>query len=292
MLQIGLIGLAAGAAAALLFASVASGAWLSVAMFYLAPLPILIAALGWSHWAALIAALVGALALAAVFGSVFFFAFLAGAGVPAWWLGYLAMLARPITNGGEAGGTAALEWYPPGRLVTWAAIARRAGGDRGDPQFRQRRGKLPRRPARRADAHSARGNRHRGGRAALGARRQECQQAGRFPGDRRAAGSRGRRHHHQPGQSVACRPHREGLRTAQAAVAATFQHDVSHAGCRAARRSPSIFEFFRRPDRHRGRRFVGEPVDGLWRCSVSPCCTRSRKAWAAAPSCSPASMPR
>lgn len=122
MLQIGLIGLAAGAAAALLFASVASGAWLSVATFYLAPLPILIAALGWSHWAALIAALVGALALAAVFGSVFFFAFLAGAGVPAWWLGYLAMLARPITNGGEAGGTAALEWYPPGRLVTWAAI--------------------------------------------------------------------------------------------------------------------------------------------------------------------------
>jgi hypothetical protein len=119
MLQIGLIGLAAGAASALLFASVASGAWLSVALFYLAPLPILIAALGWSHWAAMIAAVCGALALAAVFGSVFFFAFLAGAGLPAWWLGYLAMLARPITNGG---GGAALEWYPPGRLVIWAAI--------------------------------------------------------------------------------------------------------------------------------------------------------------------------
>ncbi len=123
MLQIGLIGLAAGAAAALLFASVASGAWLSVALFYLAPLPILIAGLGWSHWAALIAAASGALALAAVFGSIFFFAFLAGAGIPAWWLGYLAMLARPVTNGGGAGGTPALEWYPPGRLVIWAAIA-------------------------------------------------------------------------------------------------------------------------------------------------------------------------
>ena len=122
MLQIGLVGLAAGAAAALLFASVASGAWLSVALFYLAPLPILIAGLGWSQWAAAIAALAGALALAAVFGSVFFFAFLAGVGVPAWWLGYLAMLARPVTNGGGAGGTATLEWYPPGRLVTWAAI--------------------------------------------------------------------------------------------------------------------------------------------------------------------------
>jgi hypothetical protein len=122
IVQIGLIGIGAGAAAALLFASVASGAWLSILLFYLAPLPILIVALGWSHWAALVAALVGALSLAAFFGMVFFFAFLAGAGVPAWWLGYLAMLARPVTNGGGIGGTAALEWYPPGRLVIWAAI--------------------------------------------------------------------------------------------------------------------------------------------------------------------------
>jgi hypothetical protein len=36
----------------------------------------------------------------------------------AWWLGYLALLARPATNGG--GG--ALEWYPVGRLVLWAAV--------------------------------------------------------------------------------------------------------------------------------------------------------------------------
>jgi hypothetical protein len=121
MMQIGLIGIAAGAAAALLFASVASGVWLSIPLFYLAPLPILIAALGWSHWAALIAALAGAVALAAFFGPVFFFAFLAGAGVPAWWLGYLAMLARPTPNG-SGDGAAALEWYPPGRLVCWAAI--------------------------------------------------------------------------------------------------------------------------------------------------------------------------
>jgi hypothetical protein len=36
----------------------------------------------------------------------------------AWWLGYLALLARPASNGG--GG--ALEWYPVGRLVLWAAL--------------------------------------------------------------------------------------------------------------------------------------------------------------------------
>ncbi len=61
MMQIVLVGLGAGAASALLFASVASGSPLSILLFYLAPLPILIAAIGWSHWAALIAALAAAL---------------------------------------------------------------------------------------------------------------------------------------------------------------------------------------------------------------------------------------
>jgi hypothetical protein len=116
MMQIVLIGLGAGAAAALLFASVASGSVLSIALFYVAPLPILIAALGWSHLAGLIAALSAAAALAAVFGTMFFVAFLAGTALPAWWLGYLAMLARPAGNG-----HAALEWYPAGRLLLWAA---------------------------------------------------------------------------------------------------------------------------------------------------------------------------
>jgi hypothetical protein len=116
MMQIGLISLGAGAASALLFASMASFSVLSIALFYLAPLPILIAALGWTHWAALIAAFGAAVALALVFDSVlFFFAFLAGVGLPAWWLGYLAMLARPSGDG-------TLEWYPAGRLVLWAAI--------------------------------------------------------------------------------------------------------------------------------------------------------------------------
>jgi hypothetical protein len=61
------------------------------------------------------------LAIGAVFGSVLLFAFLAGAGIPAWWLSYLATLARPVATGAD-GGSASLEWYPPGRLVAWAAI--------------------------------------------------------------------------------------------------------------------------------------------------------------------------
>src|SRR6266446_6788333 len=62
MMQIALIGVGAGAAAALLFGSVTSGIGLSVILFYLAPLPIMIVALGWSHWAGLTAA-VAAVAL-------------------------------------------------------------------------------------------------------------------------------------------------------------------------------------------------------------------------------------
>lgn len=118
MLQIVLVGLGAGAAAALLFASVASGSILATLLFYLAPLPILIAALGWSHWAGLIASLTAAAGLGATLGLYFFSAFLIGVGLPAWWLGYLALLARPV----GANGSMTLEWYPVGRLVLWAAI--------------------------------------------------------------------------------------------------------------------------------------------------------------------------
>jgi hypothetical protein len=123
MIQIAIIGIGAGAAAALLFASVTSGSWLSIPLFYLAPLPIMIAGLGWSHWAAMTAALAGAIGLGAVFGTVFLLAFAAGAGFPAWWLGYLAMLARPVAaSNGSGQGAASFEWYPPGRLVVWAAV--------------------------------------------------------------------------------------------------------------------------------------------------------------------------
>jgi hypothetical protein len=116
MMQIVLVGLGAGAAAALLFASVVSGSIAAIFLFYLAPLPILIAALGWSQVAGLIAAAL-ATAVVSLLSGTFFIA------VPviafgAWWLGYLTLLARPAANG--AGNT--LDWYPVGRLVLWAAV--------------------------------------------------------------------------------------------------------------------------------------------------------------------------
>jgi hypothetical protein len=121
MLQIVFIGIGAGAAAALLFASVASGSLLATLLFYLAALPILIAGLGWSHWAGLVATVTAGLGLGAILGFYFFTAFLIGVGLPAWWLGYLALLARPVSASSN-GAAPAIEWYPIGRLVLWAAI--------------------------------------------------------------------------------------------------------------------------------------------------------------------------
>jgi hypothetical protein len=118
MMQIVLVGVGAGAASALLFASVASGSILATLLFYMAPLPILIAALGWSHWAGLVAGFTAAASLGAILGFYFFIAFLIGIALPAWWLSYLAMLARPVA----ANGSTTLEWYPIGRLVLWAAL--------------------------------------------------------------------------------------------------------------------------------------------------------------------------
>jgi hypothetical protein len=114
MMQIVLLGLGAGTAAALLFASVVSGSTIAMLLLLLAPLPILIVALGWSHWAGVIAAATACACLAVV-GADFLAVFLFGVGLPAWWLGYLALLARP------APAPNAHEWYPIGRLVLWAA---------------------------------------------------------------------------------------------------------------------------------------------------------------------------
>src|SRR5262249_21394476 len=82
---------------------------------YFWPLPIMIAALGWSHWAGLVAAFSAAAALGSLFGVLSFAGALLGMAMPAWWFGYLALLARPARGGG-------VEWYPIGRIVLWAAL--------------------------------------------------------------------------------------------------------------------------------------------------------------------------
>ncbi len=116
LLQTALVGLGAGTCSALLLASWLSGSAIALVLVFLAPLPVLIATIGWSHWAGLAASVVAALASGAAFEPSDFLSVLYGVGLPAWWLGYLALLARPSGPAGE------LEWYPPGRLVLWCAI--------------------------------------------------------------------------------------------------------------------------------------------------------------------------
>ena len=171
MMQLVLIGIGAGAAAALLFASVISGALLSIPLFYLAPLPIMIAGLGWSHWAALIAAGIGSISLGLALGTVFFFGFLADAGIPAWWLGYLAMLARPLAASGNGHEQPPLEWYPPGRIVMWAAILAAMVVIVAIPNFGTDARNFRHRPPRRPHPHVARADEC-AGRPAAAARRR------------------------------------------------------------------------------------------------------------------------
>ncbi len=108
------IGVGAGLVAALLFGVLIKASALAILLYLLAPLPILIVGLGWSHRAGLAAVASGAFALALLVSPYLGLAFAAYLALPAWWLAYLAMLGRPGPDG-------TLEWYPTGRLLAWVA---------------------------------------------------------------------------------------------------------------------------------------------------------------------------
>lgn len=99
------IGIGAGLVSALLTAVVATGQPLALLLFFLAPLPIVIASLGWKHTTGLIAGLVGALMLAMIFRWQTAVIFLLSSAVPAWFFSYLSLLARDDGRGQK-------EWFP------------------------------------------------------------------------------------------------------------------------------------------------------------------------------------
>lgn len=125
MIAIILIALAAGSASALMFASIISGALISLLLFYLSPLPLMVTALGWGPLAATIGGIAAASGLGAMFGLPYCVAFALTVALPAWWLGHLALLGRPIANAAPIPAAApaapTLEWYPVGRLLLWIA---------------------------------------------------------------------------------------------------------------------------------------------------------------------------
>ncbi len=127
MIAIVLIALAAGCASALMFASIISGALISLLLFYLAPLPLMVAALGWGPLSATIGGIAAAIGLGAIFGLPYCIAFVVTVALPAWWLGHLALLGRPATERRPRRATGlrpwrpTLEWYPVGRILLWIA---------------------------------------------------------------------------------------------------------------------------------------------------------------------------
>jgi hypothetical protein len=126
MIAIVLIAIVAGSASALMFASMVSGALISVLLMYLAPLPLMVAALGWGPLCATIGGIAAAIGLGAIFGLPYCIAFAVGIALPAWWLGHLVLLGRPVPNAVASGNGAlstapTLEWYPVGRILVWIA---------------------------------------------------------------------------------------------------------------------------------------------------------------------------
>jgi Predicted membrane protein (DUF2232) len=108
-----------------MFASIISGALISLLLFYLAPLPLMVVALGWGPLAATIGGIAAAAGLGAIFGLAYCIAFAITVAVPAWWLGHLALLGRPLpaaaAEDGSAPAAVQLEWYPVGRILLWIA---------------------------------------------------------------------------------------------------------------------------------------------------------------------------
>jgi hypothetical protein len=117
------IALAAGCASALMFASIVSGALISLLLFNLAPLPLMVVGLGWGSLSALLGGITATVLLGVIFEFPFCLVFAVAVALPAWWLAHLAMLGRPLAAGPvPADDETALEWYPAGRILLWIVI--------------------------------------------------------------------------------------------------------------------------------------------------------------------------
>src|SRR6476659_3106300 len=125
MIAIVLIALAAGCASALMFASTMSGVPVSLLLSIMAPLPLMVAALGWGPLSATIGGIAAASGFGIFFGLRYCVAFAIAVALPAWWLGHLALLGRPLANSAPGNGSAPaaphLECYPLGRILLWLA---------------------------------------------------------------------------------------------------------------------------------------------------------------------------
>ena len=116
------IALAAGFAAALMFASITSGAAISLLLINLAPLPLMVVGLVWGPLSAAVGGIAATVVIAALFGLPYCIAFALVNVLPTWWLAHLVLLARQRGGVAAAGPNEELEWYPVGRILIWILV--------------------------------------------------------------------------------------------------------------------------------------------------------------------------
>ncbi len=117
-----IIGAGAGLVSAALFASAAVSPQLAIILFYLAPLPLCLAGLGWGRSAAYVASLASTLVIALSLGPIVAMLFAVVFAAPIAFLVHLTLLSRAPADPQGGTGAASVDWYPPGRLVGWTAV--------------------------------------------------------------------------------------------------------------------------------------------------------------------------
>ena len=116
------IALAAGFASALMFASITSGAAISLLLINLAPLPLMVVGLVWGPLSAAVGGIAATVVIASLFGLPYCIAFALVNVLPAWWLAHLVLLARQRGGVASTGPDDELEWYPVGRILIWILV--------------------------------------------------------------------------------------------------------------------------------------------------------------------------
>lgn len=105
-----LVGLIAGIASAFLLAGAVAPSYMAMLLIASASLPVLIAGLGWSNLASIVAVITGAAVISLMSGPLAAFSATLTSLAPAAWIAHLSNLARPAEEIGGPEGK--LAWYP------------------------------------------------------------------------------------------------------------------------------------------------------------------------------------
>ncbi len=121
-----LIGFGAGVVAAVLFASLANSSSLALVLFYLTPLPVMLAGIGWGTGASVVSLVTAGVLVSLLLNIQAAGIFLIYVGAPGVILSYLMLMHREYALGPGTGGQSqpqtVIEWYPFGRIIAWAAV--------------------------------------------------------------------------------------------------------------------------------------------------------------------------